>query len=53
MTSPSLTESAVEARPHKHDWSVWKIIGHTGDWFTPHILERKCKTCGKTEDRDG
>jgi hypothetical protein len=30
-------------------WSEWKIIGRTGDWFKPLIVERKCKTCGTTE----
>lgn len=30
-------------------WSAWKIIGNTGDWFHPHIVERKCAQCGQTE----
>ncbi len=34
---------------HVHDWSDWKEIGRTGDWFHPLIVERKCKTCGTTE----
>jgi hypothetical protein len=56
--SPSPTESDVERLPHKHDWSVWKVVGHTGDWFHPHILERTflertCNTCGEKERRDG
>lgn len=32
-----------------HKWSAWKVIGRTGDWFHPLIVERKCKVCGDTE----
>jgi hypothetical protein len=35
--------------PHVHEWSDWKEIGRTGDWFHPLIVERKCKGCGKRE----
>lgn len=34
---------------HAHEWTDWKEIGRTGDWFHPLIVERKCKTCGATE----
>ena len=34
---------------HVHEWSDWKEIGRTGDWFHPLIVERKCKACGSTE----
>lgn len=37
------------ASEHVHDWSEWKEIGRTGDWFHPLIVERKCKTCGAQE----
>lgn len=39
----------AEAHKHVHDWSDWKEIGRTGDWFHPLIVERKCKTCGASE----
>lgn len=32
-----------------HEWGPWKVIGHTGDWFHPHIVERKCQVCPVTE----
>lgn len=32
-----------------HEWSGWKEIGRTGDWFHPLIVERKCKHCGIRE----
>ena len=32
-----------------HKWSPWKIVGHTGDWFHPHIVERECKKCRACE----
>jgi hypothetical protein len=35
--------------PHVHEWSDWKEIGRTGDWFHPIIVERKCKSCGVRE----
>lgn len=35
----------------RHDWSAWKIVGYTGDWFHPHIVERECKTC-RVSERD-
>lgn len=34
---------------HAHEWSHWKEIGRTGDWFHPLIVERKCTICGATE----
>jgi len=40
---------AAKEAEHIHDWSGWKEIGRTGDWFHPLIVERKCKTCGTTE----
>jgi hypothetical protein len=39
----------VDPTPHVHEWSDWKEIGRTGDWFHPLIVERKCKGCGKRE----
>lgn len=39
----------VNPSPHVHEWSDWKEIGRTGDWFHPLIVERKCKGCGQTE----
>jgi hypothetical protein len=38
-----------EREAHVHEWSRWKEIGRTGDWFHPLIVERYCKTCGATE----
>lgn len=32
-----------------HEWKPWKVIGYTGDWFHPHIVERKCAVCPVTE----
>jgi hypothetical protein len=33
----------------EHEWSAWKKVGYTGDWFHPHIIERKCQKCAKVE----
>lgn len=33
----------------KHQWTDWEVIGYTGDWFHPRIVERKCKKCGVKE----
>lgn len=50
--------AAIDAQPDDeknppcagiHTWSDWKIIGHTGDWFHPHIIKRKCAMCPATE----
>jgi len=35
-----------------HQWTGWKIIGRTGDWFHPHIVQRRCKLCSKIEQED-
>lgn len=35
--------------PRPHQWTDWKEIGRTGDWFHPLIVERKCLLCGATE----
>jgi hypothetical protein len=32
-----------------HTWGRWKVIGYTGDWFHPHIIERKCAVCPASE----
>lgn len=34
---------------HRHAWTAWEIVGHTGDWFHPHIVKRRCKICDVTE----
>lgn len=39
----------VRLQPCKHEWSAWKIIGRTGDWFHPHIVERTCSKCRYSE----
>lgn len=42
-------EQATGVEPHKHEWGAWKIVGYTGDWFHPRIVERECKTCHEIE----
>lgn len=37
---------------HKHDWTSRKVVGYTGDWFKPRIVERECRKCGETERED-
>jgi hypothetical protein len=32
-----------------HEWGAWKIIAHTGDWFHPYIIERRCAVCPAKE----
>lgn len=32
-----------------HKWLAWKIIGYTGDWFHPHIVQRECEKCRQSE----
>ena len=39
----------AKADMHVHEWTDWKEVGRTGDWFHPLIVERKCKKCGRTE----
>lgn len=42
-------ELARKRRICAHDWTDWKEIGRTGDWFHPLIVKRECKTCGAAE----
>jgi hypothetical protein len=37
---------------HHHEWSKWKVIGYTGDWFHPRIVERTCEICSATEQAE-
>lgn len=38
-----------DAETCKHYWQPWQIVGHTGDWFHPHLVERVCRICGYLE----
>lgn len=40
---------AIKKSVHSHQWTDWKEVGRTGDWFHPLIVERKCLTCGAAE----
>jgi hypothetical protein len=40
----------TEPSAHTHKWSDWKVVGYTGDWFHPHIVERRCACGAKQSD---
>lgn len=48
----SASEIAKRQQTCKHKWSNWKDVGRTGDWFKPIIVERRCETCGASQNED-
>ena len=39
----------IDKRNCSHEWSDWKVIAYTGDWFHPRVIQRECAKCGATE----
>lgn len=44
--------SAVQSKCRHEDWTPCEIVGYTGDWFNPRIVQRTCRGCGKTETKE-